>query len=40
MHMPTWNDYGQNLAIKLVVTLSYNLIQYFFIGDEFLQIHN
>ena len=40
MHMPTWNDYGKNLAIKLVVALSYNLIQYFFIGGEFLEIHH
>ena len=40
MHMPAWNDYEQSLAIKLVVALSYNLIQYFFIGDEFLQIHH
>jgi len=31
---------GQNLATKLVVALSYNLIQYLFIGDKFWQIHN
>ena len=27
--------YGQSLAIKLVVTLNYNLTQYLFIGGEF-----
>ena len=27
--MPTWNDYRQILITKLVVALSYNLIQYY-----------
>ena len=30
----------QSLVIKLVVTLSYNLTQYFFIRGEFRQIHH
>ena len=30
----------QSLVIKLVVTLNYNLTQYFFIRGEFRQIHH
>ena len=29
----------QSLVIKLVITLSYDLTQYLFIGNEFWQIH-
>ena len=30
---------GQNLTTKSIVALGYKLIQYLFIGGEFLQIH-
>jgi len=35
-HAHLANNFRKNLAIKLIVTLSYNVIQYLFIKDVFL----
>ena len=38
-HLDSYFQIEQSLTTKLVVILDYNLIKYFFIRGEFLQIH-
>ena len=35
LKISTYRSYSKKIATKLVITLDYNLIQYFFIGSEF-----